>query len=79
MTTKTLQVIQDGVVNNVILVSSEAAITADGSSVAWDGASIDAPDGSVFMEVTGAQIGWIASGQTLVAPPNNSRSSESAT
>lgn len=62
------QIIENGVVVNVIAVDPAAVVSSDGKKLAWAGGEFDAPAGATFMMQDGAGIGWTLSGDVLVAP-----------
>ena len=62
------QIIESGVVANVIAVDPSAVVSADGKKITWTGGEYDAPAGATLMMQAGAGIGWTLSGDVLVAP-----------
>jgi hypothetical protein len=64
-----IQVVKDGSVVNVMAFDDADTLAGDGSHVATHGGDFHAPAGCFFMKVDGADMHWIMSNGTLVAPP----------
>ena len=62
------QIIESGIVVNLIALPDGASISSDGSKATWTGGVYPAPSGATIMAQNGAQIGWTLSGSTLAAP-----------
>ncbi len=65
--TQKIQVVQGGVVVNILSVG-DAATLSEGAIVLADASRISPPAGATFMSQAGAGMRWTLTGSTLVAP-----------
>lgn len=64
-----IQVIENGVVVNVVEVDDDGVLASDGSKVTGGPhGDYPAPTGCTLMKVDGATFGWTVSGSTPVPP-----------